>query len=711
MLLTVDKSIDDVTPELVTQTKAGLASIFGKTCGCNFSPDLIIIEVIPGSVILKVTVLSSPDMVIEGPADTKVQDDLLESFESGALQKALPAIPIAHVDEEVEATLDGTVEFYWTDWYNTDSPSVNGSDAEELHAILRTHDVCKGGAPLGVNCHTSDGVAWSMTGQKFVTPCGLSGIVCDNNDNLPDGCLDYMVQFYCAPADQYTMSPRLYTRHVKIAIEQIPDALLSSGDTGLGLSLFQEMFLKSTLPPVQPIAVPAWGGEAAMDGRGKCDPGADSCPVACGGACTCKAGWGGDDCSKFMLRMSAIGGSTDERGTDGELIQVKVGASIQPCKHLGTPCEVVCDVSISNDKELRFVVDGAQSLLSSTKVTISGKFFDEATGGSTGPAGLAGFKDFVDDGDQKSELQVGPCTSTDPRYNGIPKNMLPSATSLTLINKHISFPIVSEISPDIVHMSTGRQITVQGKRLLQNSTVLYGNTTVSDWSTGAKAYTWRKYNHTGRWLPYPMTVNESHVFDKVFDSSLAFEKVLITHEISALFHNSSASKPANLETAQATTAAFDRRSLDSFEVGTEEPADKVLLRMFKNTGRFDRTMCTMLEEAGKDADLSGMFNFSWVSDTEITFYTPCETTLPVTNWPKKGDTYRGLHIINPDGLESPTAMDVRRGYVPVAEQSKSLVYVTDKRIEPGAILLGGRCQPCPVGAECPGGGRVWPLPG
>ena len=674
--------------------------------------------------ILKVTVLSSPDLAIEGPSDTTVQDRLLEAFESGAMQAALPNIPLAHVSEEVEATLDGTQQFYWTEWYNMDSPFINGSDVEELHSILKTRDVCHGSAPLGVNCHTSDGVPWSMTGQKFVIPCGLGGIVCDINDNLPAGCLDYKLQFYCAQTNRYTMSPRLYTRHVKIAVKQIPNASVLSADTDSGLSKYQEMFLESTLPPVQPMTVPAWGGEAVMNGRGKCDLGPDSCPASCGGTCVCNAGWGGEDCSEFVLRVSAKGGSTDERGIDGQLVQVMVGGSIPPCKHLEALCEAVCDVSISNNREAGFVdqdrrskdaVNGAPSLLASTKVTISGRFFYEAMGGSTGPAILAGFKDFVNDGDQQVELQVGPCTSMDPRYNGIPKNMFPSATSLTLTNKHISFPIVTEISPDIVHMSTGRQITVRGQQLLPNSTVMYGNIKVSDWSTGAKAYTWREYNHTGRWLSYPMTVNESQTFDKVLNLSFALQKISITSEIHALFYQTftkladSALPVAHAD--EEVEAALDGDSLNSLAIGMEAPADKVLLRMFTGTGRFNRSMCMMLEEAEPDAELSGMFNFSWVSVTEITLYTPCETTLPVTNWPKKGATYRGVHIINPDGLESPTPSDVRRGYVSITEQSKSLVYVTDKCIEPGEVLLNGRCQPCPVGAECPGGGRIWPWPG
>ena len=96
----------------------------------------------------------------------------------------------------------------------------------------------------------------------------------------------------------------------------------------------------------------------------------------------------------------------------------------------------------------------------------------------------------------------------------------------------------------------------------------------------------------------------------------------------------------------------------------------------------------------------------WVSDTEVRFRAPCERTVPQTAWPKKGDTYRGVYIVNPNGDASPTQSDVKFGHLPIEDQAMALVYVTDKCVEEGTILLNGRCNPCPTGAECPGGGRV-----
>ena len=152
----------------------------------NIDPMYVSITVLAGSVILKVTV-SGP--IISGPEDTHVAEDLVQQFETGAMQKLMPDIPIAHVAQDVQTHFD--YGFFWTKFY--DSPPVNGSDSELLHMILNKHDVCQGTAPLGVNCQTSDGVPWSASGQTFAMPCGLRGIVCKDEDNQPDGCLDYKV--------------------------------------------------------------------------------------------------------------------------------------------------------------------------------------------------------------------------------------------------------------------------------------------------------------------------------------------------------------------------------------------------------------------------------------------------------------------------------------------------------------------------------------
>ena len=173
----------------------------------------------------------------------------------------MPELPI----KDVDPTLDYfTYGFFWTEWFNIDDPSSNSTDAELLHDVLRDHDVCKGALPMGVNCRTVNGIHWSKTGQQFAVPCSLDGIVCESADNLPDGCLDYKVQFYCSQAtSDYTLPPRLMKQHMRIASSQAP-AVESR------MSVLQSSLFDLTLPPVEEIKLRAGAGEGAMQGRGKC---------------------------------------------------------------------------------------------------------------------------------------------------------------------------------------------------------------------------------------------------------------------------------------------------------------------------------------------------------------------------------------------------------------------------------------------------------
>ena len=125
-------------------------------------------------------------------------------------------------------------------------------------------------------------------------------------------------------------------------------------------------------------------------------------------------------------------------------------------------------------------------------------------------------------------------------------------------------------------------------------------------------------------------------------------------------------------------------------------------------GKLNRTMCDVLDERGDVANNAGIFNFtrvsetviqsSWiccisacfflittqVSDTEITFRTPCERSVAVTNWPDPGSSYREIVVVNLNGDSSPTCHDVERGILSKEDNLNSLVYVTDQCI--GIVL-------------------------
>ena len=351
--------------------------------------------------------------------------------------------------------------------------------------------------------------------------CGLAGIECRAVDNLPAGCLDYRVQFYCAD-NGYTAPPRVLMRHVVIAVSQAPFV----GAIGpLHASLLQH-----TLPPVQSVALRGVG-EAAMQGRGRCSAdGQDTCPFGCGGSCVCAPGWGSNDCSSFLLRTAVSAKSTDERGTRGQHVELRVGGLIQPCQRSSLPCDVVCEVSVlSGVGEGAFIeqiggarplptsedgfagqVNGEKPLPTSTRVTISGANFDPVAGGATDGAVLVGVKDFEADGNRTFDVVVGPCSSEDPQYDGIAQNQHPDVTQIALVNAHVEFPVISAIAPGAAH-NAGSGITVRGARFLQNSAIMYDGTDVADWGNTSNAFRWRFLRQTN--TSHPLTRSEAEMID------------------------------------------------------------------------------------------------------------------------------------------------------------------------------------------------------
>ena len=53
-----------------------------------------------------------------------------------------------------------------------------------------------------------------------------------------------------------------------------------------------------------------------------------------------------------------------------------------------------------------------------------------------------------------------------------------------------------------------------------------------------------------------------------------------------------------------------------------ETVDTLLHDMFTGSGRFNRTVCDIMDAEGPRGDVSGLFSFTWVSETEITFRRP-----------------------------------------------------------------------------------------
>ena len=82
----------------------------------------------------------------------------------------------------------------------------------------------------------------------------------------------------------------------------------------------------------------------------------------------------------------------------------------------------------------------------------------------------------------------------------------PAFTSLRLVNEHVPFPLVTDITPSVVHFS-GWAITVRGSFFQRNSTVFFGTFPVSNLTADAASnpYTWVWSNLTQTAYPVHKT--------------------------------------------------------------------------------------------------------------------------------------------------------------------------------------------------------------
>lgn len=79
----------------------------------------------------------------------------------------------------------------WTAWLNRDAPSGNG-DYETRADFVPA--VCA--SPLAIQCQTTAGVDWTLTGEVYSCTPSVGGVCI--NANQPDGsCMDYRVRFLC----------------------------------------------------------------------------------------------------------------------------------------------------------------------------------------------------------------------------------------------------------------------------------------------------------------------------------------------------------------------------------------------------------------------------------------------------------------------------------------------------------------------------------
>jgi hypothetical protein len=79
----------------------------------------------------------------------------------------------------------------WTSWLNRDAPSGDGDYETRVDFVP---PVCAN--PIGIQCQTTAGVDWTLTGEVYsCTPA--SGGICVHANQPDRSCMDYRVRFLC----------------------------------------------------------------------------------------------------------------------------------------------------------------------------------------------------------------------------------------------------------------------------------------------------------------------------------------------------------------------------------------------------------------------------------------------------------------------------------------------------------------------------------
>jgi hypothetical protein len=258
---------------------------------------------------------------------------------------------------------------------------------------------------------------------------------------------------------------------------------------------------------------------------------------------------------------------------------------------------------------------------------------------------VRGQKDYITDENHEYEVRVELCTSDDPRYHGIGLSQSPTSrtqVALRVVNDDVHFPLVVRVTPSVVYPA-GQTVTVQGSFFERNCSVHFGGVAVSNAASSQQAlpYTWE-------WDP---EVKASYPKHRTGD-------------------------------------------YPSEQYGKQNSVCRVMQYYGLLEGDFENL-----------PKVQGLFNFTWVSESELSFVTPCVLQADSEH------QYKAVSVELTDGRPSASASDVALDIISEESQFASQVYVTALCVEGQAVLANGKCVSCAEGAECPGGGRIWPTEG
>ena len=191
---------------------------------------------------------------------------------------------------------------------------------------------------------------------------------------------------------------------------------------------------------------------------------------------------------------------------------------------------------------------------------------------------ITGQPDWQADGDANYTVQLGPCRSTDPRFDGIGFPQQPAVTSVRLVNEDAAFPFVDAVVPSSVHVS-GRRITVHGTNFEPESRLFFCGSVLGQ-PPALPAWTWVLNNATR--LRHPI---------------------------------------------QRTALAALRHAVgDGGSVTIDEEGYNVTLCDAMQQKGYELSNCTVEESNFRkdpDLELSGLLQFQYMNSSLITLTTPC----------------------------------------------------------------------------------------
>ena len=369
------------------------------------------------------------------------------------------------------------------------------------------------------------------------------------------------------------------------------------------------------------------------------------------------------DCSQFLLLSTGGLGNTSELGAVVELRFMLADTPLH---------DVMCPLAVYPP----------------TEAELTPFRLDFARENASKPIAVAvrGTRDWKTEPDRKYEVRVGSCISNDPRFHGIGYPQAPAVTALHLVNKEVSFPLISSVEPMSVR-PTGTLVTVSGTLFAPDARMFVAGYVLADLQT------------------YPF-VNISRKLKPLSRRRVPKRWVLL--------NNTARNRVQPIEMAALARMGVSYTG-ENTTFHDEHYNDTVCsimadLNLTKNPNASDSAGVDNFD-AEPDLELSDLVGFRWLRTAagvySSVFVTPC---VPVAERARAVL----LTVVLPDSrLRSPAAVDLAQQAVDGPTVGLAVYRPTDACLVPPYVVLAkdGECERCPEGAECPGEGRIWPKRG